>query len=50
VIVVSSEFEEFEKICDRVLIFQHGRVTAEVSAADINAEALERVVQVGART
>ena len=48
VIVVSSEFEEFEKICDRVLIFQHGRVTAEVSAADIDAERLERVVQGGA--
>lgn len=50
VIVVSSEFEEFEKICDRVLIFQHGRVTAEVSGADISAESLERVVQVGAGT
>lgn len=50
VIVVSSEFEEFEKICDRVLIFQHGRVTAEVSGADIDAEHLERVVQAGAGT
>ena len=49
VIVVSSEFEEFEKICDRVLIFEHGRVTGEVSGADIDAERLERAVQGGAR-
>jgi ribose transport system ATP-binding protein len=45
VIVVSSEFEELERLCDRVLVFQRGRITAEVKGADIDTDRLEQLVQ-----
>ena len=47
VIVVSSEFEELERLCERVLVFQRGRVTAQVRGNDLRADRLEQLVQGG---
>jgi ribose transport system ATP-binding protein len=47
VLVVSSEFEELEQLCERVLIFKHGRTVGEVAGADLQAENLEHLVQGG---
>ena len=39
-IVVSSEIEEISALCDRVLILNRGKITGEVSRAEISKEAL----------
>jgi ribose transport system ATP-binding protein len=49
VIVVSSEFEELERLCERVLVFQRGRITAEVRGSELRADRLEQLVQGGAQ-
>jgi ribose transport system ATP-binding protein len=36
IVVVSTDFEEVATVCTRVLVFRHGRVTAELEGADIN--------------
>jgi ribose transport system ATP-binding protein len=40
VIVASSDFEQLETLCDRVLIFGHGRVAAELRGAAISKSAI----------
>ena len=36
VICASSDHEQLEMICDRVLVFSHGRVVASLTGADVN--------------
>jgi ribose transport system ATP-binding protein len=40
IIVVSTDFEEVAKVCHRALIFNRGRVVAELAAADLSVENL----------
>jgi ribose transport system ATP-binding protein len=40
VIVVSSDFEELATICDRVLVFDRGRIGAELRGADLTVDSL----------
>ena len=40
IIVVSTDFEEVAKVCHRALVFDRGRVVAELSAADLSVENL----------
>jgi len=42
-LVVSSEFEELARICDRVIVLRKGVVAAELSAADLEAEGIAKV-------
>jgi ribose transport system ATP-binding protein len=42
-LVVSSDFEELARICDRVIVLRKGAVAAELSAADLDAERIARV-------
>ena len=39
VLVISSEFEEFEHMCERVLIFESGRIT-DVMAGDVDPDVI----------
>ena len=43
VLCASSDYEQFEQIADRVLIFAHGRVVAELKGADISKSAIARL-------
>ncbi len=38
VIIVSSEVQELEGICDRVLVMHNGRISAELTGKDLNKE------------
>ncbi len=40
VLLVSSDFEEVEKICHRALVFDRGRIVAEIRRPDINVGSL----------
>ncbi len=40
ILIVSTDFEEVEKVCHRALVFDRGRVVAELSAHDLSAENL----------
>ena len=40
IIVVSTDFEEVAKVCHRALIFNRGRVVADLAAADLSVENL----------
>lgn len=40
VICASSDHEQLEMICDRVLIFSHGRVVASLSGAEVTKDAI----------
>ena len=42
-IVVSDEFDELARICDRVLVMVHGRVVAELSQPDITPRRLTEI-------
>jgi ribose transport system ATP-binding protein len=44
VVVASSDSDELERLCDRVLIFQRGRVDAELGHAMVNKSAIDRAV------
>ena len=46
VIVVSSELPEVLAVCDRILVFAEGRITAEFTAAEATEEALVRAAAV----
>jgi ABC-type sugar transport system ATPase subunit len=37
-VVVSSEFEELEAVCDRVLVLLHGRIVAELRGDDMTVD------------
>jgi ribose transport system ATP-binding protein len=36
VLLISSDFEEVEKVCHRALVFNRGQVTAEIVRPDIS--------------
>ena len=36
VLLISSDFEEVEKVCHRALVFNRGKVTAEIRSPDIS--------------
>ncbi|HUN40895.1 MAG TPA: sugar ABC transporter ATP-binding protein [Acetobacteraceae bacterium] len=40
ILLVSTDFEEVEKVCHRALVFDRGRVVAELGIGDISAENL----------
>jgi ribose transport system ATP-binding protein len=40
ILIVSTDFEEVAKVCHRALVFDRGRVVAELSAADLSVENL----------
>jgi ribose transport system ATP-binding protein len=40
IIIVSTDFEEIAKVCHRALVFDRGRVVAELGAADLSVENL----------
>jgi ribose transport system ATP-binding protein len=40
IVIVSTDFEEVAKVCHRALVFDRGRVVAELGAADISVENL----------
>jgi ribose transport system ATP-binding protein len=40
IIIVSTDFEEVDKVCHRALVFDRGRVVAELTAADLSVENL----------
>ncbi len=40
VLLVSSDFEEVEKICHRALVFDRGRIVAEIRRPEINVASL----------
>jgi ribose transport system ATP-binding protein len=40
IMVVSTDFEEVAKVCHRALVFDRGRVVAELAAADLSVENL----------
>jgi ribose transport system ATP-binding protein len=50
VLVVSSEFEEIEHLCDRAVVMQRGRITGELVSPKITADRLERLVHTSPRT
>lgn len=39
-VVVSSDFDEVVQLCDRVLVFDRGRIVAELSGADLQVSSL----------
>jgi ribose transport system ATP-binding protein len=40
ILIVSTDFEEVANLCHRALVFDRGRVTAELSAAELSVETL----------
>src|SRR5690606_2738609 len=42
VLVVSSDFSEIEQLCHRVVVFNRGRISAELAAGDISLASLTR--------
>ncbi len=40
ILIVSTDFEEVAKVCHRALVFDRGRVVAELAAADLSVENL----------
>jgi ribose transport system ATP-binding protein len=40
IVIVSTDFEEIAKVCHRALVFDRGRVVAELGAADLSVENL----------
>ncbi len=41
-VVASTDYEQLEQICDRVLVFSRGRVVAELSGADLTKHRIAR--------
>ena len=39
-VVVSSDFEEVAELCDRVLVFNRGRLATELAGSDLGVSAL----------
>jgi ribose transport system ATP-binding protein len=40
VVLISSDFEEVERICHRALVFSRGRVVSEIAHEDLTIESL----------
>jgi ribose transport system ATP-binding protein len=47
IIIISTDFEEVAKICHRTLVFNRGRVVAELGAADLSIENLIAAASAG---
>src|SRR5258707_749267 len=50
VLLISSDFEEVERICHRALVFNRGRVVAEIAQHDLTIARLTAVASGGATT
>ncbi|MCW2952961.1 MAG: transporter related protein [Conexibacter sp.] len=46
-LLVTSDFRELASVCDRAIVMQHGCVTAELTRADLQEEALNIAVYAG---
>lgn len=44
VLVASSDSDELERLCDRVLVMQRGVICAELTGSDVNKAAIDRAV------
>jgi ABC-type sugar transport system ATPase subunit len=42
VVFTSSEAEEYERVCDRVLVFHRGRIVAELTGSQIHESSIVR--------
>jgi ribose transport system ATP-binding protein len=49
IIIVSTDFEEVAKVCHRALVFDRGRVVAELHSADLSVENLIAAASAGGR-
>ena len=47
IIIVSTDFEEVAKVCHRALVFDRGRVVAELGASDLSVENLLAAASAG---
>ena len=47
IILVSSELEEFEALCDRVLLLREGRMIGEVDGQDISKDSILHTLLTG---
>jgi ABC-type sugar transport system ATPase subunit len=43
VLLISSEFEELERLCDRVHVVRAGRIVAELAGADLTTDTMSRL-------
>ena len=50
ILIVSSDFEEVAKICDRALVFDRGRIVAELEGAGLTIAGLLGAASAGLRT
>ena len=50
IVIVSTDFEEVAKVCHRALVFDRGRVVAELGAADLSVENLLAAASAARRT
>ena len=50
VLLISSDFEEVEKVCHRALVFNRGQVTAEIDRPDISVARLTELAAGGGHT
>jgi ribose transport system ATP-binding protein len=48
VLLVSTDFEEVAAICHRALVFQSGRIVAEIGASDLSVESITRATSLAA--
>ena len=44
IIVVTSDFEELARVCDRVLVLTHGRVSAVLGPPDVEVSRITQLV------
>jgi ribose transport system ATP-binding protein len=50
ILVVSTEFEELEHLCDRALVMQRGQITAELLSPNVTSDRLEQLVHTTPRS
>lgn len=43
IIVISSDFDEIEEVCDRVMVMAHGHVSGALEKADLNVKSIARL-------
>jgi ABC-type sugar transport system ATPase subunit len=47
VLICSTEADELASLCDRILVFYHGRITAELTAPGIDASTVLEAINTG---
>jgi ABC-type sugar transport system ATPase subunit len=47
VLIASTDLTELVDLCDRVLVFQRGRVTEEIAGPQLSEQALSRAMNAG---